>query len=36
MYLCTVKFRKKMIKVYFEDANLEDYVKEGRSNVKPY
>lgn len=25
-----------MIKVYFEDSDLEEYVLEGRSKVKPY
>ena len=25
-----------MVKVYFEDSDLEEYVQEGKSNVKPY
>jgi len=36
LYLCTVKTYHTMVKVYFVDCDLEEYVREGRSNVKPY
>lgn len=36
LYLCSVKILLTMITVYFEDSDLEEYVQEGRSKVKPY